>query len=164
MVGGAVVVVVGGAVVVVVGGAVVVVVGGAVVVVVGGAVVVVVGGAVVVVVVGGVAGAQPVLVMTLSSSVTLPLRASARPWTVAPVCTEIDVRARIVPMNAVPVPSVAELPTCQNTLHALAPLISTTLLFEAVISVDPAWNRNTESDWPCPSRVRVPVSPRVTLP
>lgn len=118
-------------VVVVVGGAVVVVVvGGAVV------VVVVVGGGVVVDVGGGVT--QLGREMVLLSRVTAPLRASTRPFTVVPVCTEIEVNAMIVPTKVVLVPRVAELPTCQNTLHGEAPLMRATVLFDAVINVDPA--------------------------
>ena len=57
-------------------------------------------------------------------SVTAPLRASARPFSVTPSFIEIDVRARMLPAKTVVVPSVAELPTCQNTLQACAPLTS----------------------------------------
>lgn len=109
-------------------------------------VVVVVGGAVVVVVVVGggvvvdVGGGVPQLgrVMVLVSRVTAPLRANTRPFTVVPVCTEIEVNAIMVPTKVVLVPRVAELPTCQNTLHGEAPLMRATVLFDAVISVDPA--------------------------
>ncbi len=38
----------------------------------------------------------------------------------------IDVRAKIVPLKIELVPSVAELPICQNTLQASAPLIRLT--------------------------------------
>jgi hypothetical protein len=38
-----------------------------------------------------------------------------RPLTVAPVLTVIEVKARMEPKNAVVVPMVAELPTCQIT-------------------------------------------------
>jgi hypothetical protein len=80
------------------------------------------------VVVGGVADpvVQTVLLSSLVSSVTAPLRASARPSTVEPVATVIEVNARTFPWNAVPEPIVAELPTCQKTLHGEAPLIRTT--------------------------------------
>ena len=88
-----------------------------------GVVVAVVPAGVVVVVVGTVV-AQLGWVKVSVSSVTAPLRASARPWTVTPVVTVIDVNARMLPTNTEPVPSVAELPTCQKTLHAWAPLIS----------------------------------------
>lgn len=98
-------------------------------------------------------------VMVLVSRLTCPLRARTRPETVAPVSTVAEVSAKMVPTNEVPVPSVAELPTCQNTLHAWAPLIRLTVLFEAVINVDPAWKMNTEFGLFCPSNVTVPVSP-----
>jgi hypothetical protein len=42
---------------------------------------------------------------------------------VSPVVTVIDCRARMLPRKMEPVPSVAELPTCQNTLQAWAPLM-----------------------------------------
>src|SRR5580704_12868751 len=53
------------------------------------------------------------LVMVSVSRVTAPLRARRRPLMVVPVVTVIDVSARMVPRNVDPVPSVAELPTCQ---------------------------------------------------
>jgi len=55
------------------------------------------------------------------SSVTAAVNASARPWSVAPVFSEIAWLARMVPWKAEVVPSVAEVPTCQNTFFALAP-------------------------------------------
>jgi hypothetical protein len=36
---------------------------------------------------------------------------------VAPVWTEIEVNAKMLPTKAVPTPIVAELPTCQKTLQ-----------------------------------------------
>ena len=75
----------------------------------------------------------------------------------APVFSVIDVRARIVPLKLVVVPSVAELPTFQKTLHAEAPLTSFTWLADAVMSVDAAWKTKTASLSPCASSVRVPV-------
>lgn len=100
-----------------------------------GTVVVVVPGTVVVVVVGTLrlhVGEMKVSV----SSVTAPLRASARPRTVTPVVTVIDVRARMFPANIEFVPRVAELPTCQKTLHSWAPLINVTELPDAVVRVE----------------------------
>jgi hypothetical protein len=88
--------------------------------------------AVVVVVVVGQFGAM----MLLSSRLTWPLRASTRPATVDCVCTVASVSARMLPTNVVSVPSVAELPTCQKTLHGSTPLMIATLLFDAVIRVD----------------------------
>jgi hypothetical protein len=70
------------------------------------------------------------------SNVTAPFRASVLPSTVTPVVTVMEVRARIVPTKEEPVPRVAELLTCQKTLHALAPLISWTELVEDVMRVD----------------------------
>ena len=84
--------------------------------------------------------AQFAAVKVSLSKVTAPLRASARPCTSAPVCTAIDVNAMIVPLNEDVVPSVAELPTCQNTWQAWAPLMTLTWLAEAVISVEATWN------------------------
>lgn len=77
-------------------------------------------------------------VMVLASSVTAPLRASTRPRRVAPVSRVAEVSARIVPAKLLDVPSVAELPTCQNTLQAWAPFSSTTVLPDAVTNVEPA--------------------------
>jgi hypothetical protein len=76
-----------------------------------------------------------------------------------PVVAVIVVRARMVPLKVEPVPSVAELPTCQKTLQAWAPLIRFTLLPDAVTSVEPAWKMKTAFGLPCASSVRVPVSP-----
>jgi hypothetical protein len=60
-----------------------------------------------------VAGEQLGLVIVLVSRVTAPFLASVRPSTVAPVVSVIEVNARMLPLNEEPVPSVAELPTCQ---------------------------------------------------
>lgn len=77
-------------------------------------------------------------VIVFVSRVTAPFRASARPSTmVAPVCRAIDVNARMLPLKVVVVPRVAELPTCQYTLQAWAPLIRLTVLAGAVVSVLP---------------------------
>ena len=104
--------------------------------------------------------AQVARVMTLSSRVTAPFRASTLPCTVAPVFSEADVNAKMFPTKLVSVPSVAELPTCQNTLQAWAPLSRLTVLLDAVISVDPAWKMNTALGLFCAFRVTVPVRPR----
>ena len=102
--------------------------------------------AAVVVVAGGANVAHPVgALIVLASKVTAPLRAKRRPVTVAPVVAEIDVSAITVPTIVDPVPRVAELTTCQKTLHGLAPLISDTTLLEPVINVLAAWKRTTRS-------------------
>jgi hypothetical protein len=105
----------------------------------------------------GVVVAQLGLVKVSLSNVTAPLRARARPWTVALVVTVIEVRARMFPVKTEPVPSVAELPTCQNTLHSWAPLISVTVLPEPVISVESVWKMKTAVGSPAPSRTSGPV-------
>lgn len=68
---------------------------------------------------------QPALETSFVSIVTEPLRARARPTTSAPVSNVMLVSARMFPWNDVLVPSVAELPTCQNTLHSDPPMITT---------------------------------------
>ena len=104
-----------------------------------------------------VVGAQVGLVTVLESSVVEPLRARSRPATNAFEFAAIDVRAKMVPMNVDPTPRVAELPTCQNTLQAWAPLRSTMVLLGAVMSVDPAWKMKTASGSPWASNASVPV-------
>jgi hypothetical protein len=82
---------------------------------------------VVVMVVGVVAVvAQLDGVIVSESSVTAPFSARTRPAIETSVVTVMLWFAKIVPTKLESVPSVAELPTCQNTLQAWAPLISTT--------------------------------------
>jgi hypothetical protein len=73
------------------------------------------------------------------------------------VCTAIEVNAMMVPTKVVLTPSVAELPTCQKTLHIEPPLMTLTVLSVPVINVDPAWKIQTALGSPCASRVTVPV-------
>ena len=94
----------------------------------------------------------------LVSRVTAPLRARTRPSIDAPVVTVIDVSARMLPVNAVPVPSVADEPTCQKTLLAWTPPVRTTEVFEPVMRVLPAWKMNTEPAGPSSVNGTVPVS------
>ncbi len=65
--------------------------------------------------------------------------------------------ARMLPWNAVVVLSVAELPTRQNTLQALPPLMMSTDEAEAVTSVLSMLKTQTEFGSPAASRVRMPV-------
>jgi hypothetical protein len=95
--------------------------------------------------------------IVLLSRVTAPVRARARPFTVAPEVIVIDVRAMIVPARVEPVASVAELVTCQKTLQGLAPLMSVTLLDDDVMNVEVALKIQTEFGSFWPSRVSVPV-------
>lgn len=101
-------------------------------------------------VVGGVVGtgSQPGLVITFVSRETCPLRASTRPSTLALVSAVIEVSARMLPLKLDAVPRVAELPTCQKTLQARAPLVRITLLADAVTRVEATWKTNTESGFP----------------
>jgi hypothetical protein len=69
----------------------------------------------------------------------------------------MDVSARMFPLKVEPVPSVAELPTCQKTLQACAPPRRLTLLLDAVMSVDAIWKMKTPLGSPWASSVRVPV-------
>ena len=66
----------------------------------------------------GTLKSQVGVVKVLLSSVTDPLIARARPWTVTPLVTVIEVKAMRFPAKTELVPSVAELPICQNTLHS----------------------------------------------
>ena len=109
------------------------------------------------VVASGVAHVDFVIVFV--SSVTAPLRASTRPSTVAPVVAVMLAWAMTVPRKVEPVPSVAELPTCQKTLQDWAPLIRTIELPDAVVSVEPAWKTKTAFGSPAASSVSAPVSP-----
>jgi hypothetical protein len=75
---------------------------------------------------------------------------------VSPVVTVIDARARMLPWKMEPVPSVAELPTCQNTLQAWAPLRSRMWLALSVMSVEPTWKMKTAPAFPWAFRVSEP--------
>ena len=96
--------------------------------------------------------------IVLLSSVVAPFRAKARPVSRALVVIVMLVNARIVPANDVDVPSVAELPTCQNTLHCDPPLIMATDEPLAVMSVLPVLKMKTAFALPWAFSVRVPVS------
>ena len=103
--------------------------------------------------------AQIALVMVSVSNVTAPFMACNRPSTVTPVVSVIEVKARMVPLKVEPVPSVAELPTCQKMLHDWVPLMRLTLLPDAVVSVEPIWKMKTALGSPWALSVRVPVRP-----
>ena len=109
-------------------------------------------------IVGGPLTAHPPEENVLVFNVVAPLSANARPETVVPVFTAMLVNARRFPTKRVPVPSVAELPTCQYTLQGEAPLIRSTEALLAVVSVLPIWNTNTALASPLASRVSAPVS------
>src|SRR5687768_14180804 len=98
------------------------------------------------------------LFTVLLSRVTAPFRASARPARVVAVVSVMLVIAMIVPAMDVEVPSVAELPTCQNTLQARPPLMMETEEPLAVTSVLPVLKMKTAAGLPCALRVNVPVN------
>jgi hypothetical protein len=105
---------------------------------------------------GGRLGQLGLLIVS-SSRVTAPLRASARPVMVTACCTVIELRARMVPTKVDDVFRVAELPTCQKTLQALAPLTRTTELPTSAVSVEAgAWKIQTALGSPPASRVSAP--------
>lgn len=113
----------------------------------------------------GLPGTDTVLVSKVNAPLLVMAPASKRPHDDEEVPIEIDVLASILPSNTEYVPIVAELPTCQNTFDALAPLVNTIWLpgvFNApaaVVSVDGIWKMNTELVLPCPFSVSVPVMP-----
>lgn len=75
--------------------------------------------------------------MLLLIKVTAALSAYKPPVTLAPSSREMDVRARILPLNDVEVPRVADDPTWKKTLQARAPLMRTTDADDAVVSEEP---------------------------
>jgi hypothetical protein len=94
----------------------------------------------------------------LLSIVTAPFLANTLPSTCASVVRVMLVSARIFPTNAVVVPRVAELPTCQKTLHRSPPLSMATDELLAVVSVLPIWKMKTASGFPSASRTSAPVN------
>ena len=94
-------------------------------------------------------------VIVLLSSVTAPVCAKARPFKLAPVCSLMDVEARIFPINEVFVPRVAELTSRHHTLQGSPP---TTLAVPEVIKVAADLKIQT----PVPLRVSVPDSAKAS--
>jgi hypothetical protein len=93
------------------------------------------------------------------SIVTAPFRAKALPHPILAVVLRVMlVSARMLPANAVLVPKVAELPTCQKTLSPSPPLVKATDEALAVVSVLPIWKTKTAFGLPCAFRVSAPVN------
>lgn len=105
----------------------------------------------------GVAVVHVGTVIVSAFRVIAPLRARTRPAMLVPLSTVMEVSAKILPTKVAPVPSVAELPTCQNTLQAWAPLVRMTVLLDAVMRVEPAWKMNTALGLLPPFNVTDPV-------
>jgi len=98
-------------------------------------------------------------VIVLVSSVTAPVLAQAAPQLMRePVFNVMLACARMSPAKDVVVPSVAELPTRQNTLPPCAPFSSVTVEALAVVSVLPMLKMNTALGLPRALRLSVPVS------
>jgi len=93
--------------------------------------------------------------MTLVSSVTAPVCAIARPFSVAPVFKEMDVSARMFPINVEFVSSVAELPTRHHTLQGSSPVTDEP---DELMSVDADLKIQT----PEPDRARSPLNMKDT--
>ena len=86
----------------------------------------------------GTPGTVTGMVTLPPSIVTAPLRANSLPSTSTAVVEVTEMSATMVPINVDYVPRVAELPICQKTFAAWAPLTSSILLELAVVSVLPA--------------------------
>jgi hypothetical protein len=80
--------------------------------------------------------------MPSSIKVTAPDSARSRPLASTALPTEIETAAISVPLKCDAVLRVAELPTCQKTLQALASWISSILLRTPVVRVDGIWKIN----------------------
>ena len=89
---------------------------------------------------------------------TAPFLASNLPSIVAVVFIVMEVNASMFPLNEVPLPMVAELPTCQVTFLAWAPPLRITFppAPPMVVKSDAIWKIHTAFASPCASRVRSP--------
>jgi hypothetical protein len=74
--------------------------------------------------------------MTLLSNVTAPFSARSLPSSVAPRCMVMLWFAMMLPTNALSVPIVAELPTCQKMFTEL-PFRSDTMEFASTVNALP---------------------------
>ena len=90
------------------------------------------------------------------SIVIAAVSATALPDVVVLVVSVMLAIARMFPTNSVPVPRVAEVPTCQKTFDPQFGAVPTTTMDEllAVVSVLPIW----KIQGPAPVRDSVPVS------
>ena len=96
-------------------------------------------------------------VTVFDSNETAPVCVNNLPSTTAPVFAEMDIAAMIFPLKIDVVPRVAELPTCQKILAALAPPARTTCVPAIVVSVDPIWKIHVAFGSPWASRVTFPA-------
>src|SRR4029077_1942445 len=105
------------------------------------------------------AGTVTVLAFTVAEPAPPAAPENILPVTAAPVLIVILVTARMFPWNMDVTPSVAEVPTCQKTLPALAPPARITCELVAVVSVDPIWKMKTALGLPCASSVTLLPGP-----
>ena len=93
------------------------------------------------------------------SIVTAPVSASARPYRIFAVVFSVMLSpARMFPAKLVLVPSVADLPACQNTPVPVSPFTALTLELLAVVSVLPIRNRDCALGFPSASKRSAPVN------
>ena len=104
----------------------------------------------------GLPGTATMLESNTNAPEAVNAPASNLPHEVAPRSIVILVSASMLPWNSVPVPSVAELPTCHQTLEALAPPVRRIRVPAIVVSVPCVWKTNTASALPPALSVRSP--------
>jgi hypothetical protein len=92
----------------------------------------------------------------LEANVTAAVNANNLPSTVAPVFSEIDSSAIIVPLKTEVVPRVAEVPTCQKMFEAFALPLKTIWRPDVVFNVDAICMMKTAFASPLASKVRSP--------
>jgi len=84
--------------------------------------------------------------------------ANSPPTEVDSAFAVMETAARTLPTKSDPRPSVADVPTFQNTLHGFPPPVITTVDPVAVVSVEPIWKYHASSGEPVPTRVKTPDS------
>ncbi|KAF4621643.1 hypothetical protein G7Y89_g14507 [Cudoniella acicularis] len=92
------------------------------------------------------------------SIVRVPPRANKPPLLLAPPSAVTETCARIVPANAMLIPKVADVPTCQKTLQGKPPPESITAEPTEVTKVEPIWKYQASVGDPVPASIKVPVS------
>jgi hypothetical protein len=85
----------------------------------------------------------PGLMMVLDCKVTAPVSDNALPFGAAPVPSEMEAWARMLPLKMEVVPSVAEVPTCQKMLASCAPPCRMIWLPLKLVSALAIWKMKT---------------------
>lgn len=94
--------------------------------------------------------------ITALSSVTAPMRASARPSKTAPCAIEMGVWARMIPWSTEVVPSVSELPTTRWMFPASAPPARMMCRPDVRVNLEAIWKMKTPPRFPYVLSVRSP--------